>query len=338
MKEIKVRIYRSEDDNYVELWKVIDPEKGKPQYYGRYMYLNEGLWIYVSDPLGYCERDHDVPNDVVFILCDEKGNECCRYSNADENPLPTLEEVIKAEWNKVKGSILHNTEDYDKDFISEVKSGETTLNINQWLLSFKDPDIYKEAIEGMNGYDENWLYGTRSGKEIKYEPIPGTTFSYLGHEYQFTKVTCKHDVCGVEWIEYKCTDSPCVIEEWNHRVKSYSNDVGNFFDAKNIGTMYDIQTARKIVKDALVEIYPPPTAQEELLHIRKNCCYTILDRISYEKAAEILLGSELHRNKVSELIVAEKLENHFFLYTTENKESILAENPGIIDNTWRISP
>lgn len=334
MEEIKVRIYRSEDDNYIELWKVIYPEKGKPQYYGRYMFNNEGLWIYVSDPLGYCEWDHDVPNDVVFILCDESGNEYYRYSNADKNPLPTLEEVIKAEWNKVKRSIPHNSEDYKKDFISEVKSGETTLSINQWLLSFMDPDIYKKEIEEMNGYSQNWLYGTRSGKEIKYEQITGTGFYYLGHKYQFTKVTCKHDVCGVEWTEFKCTDSPCVIEEWNHRVKSYGYDVGNYFDAKNIGTMYDIQTARKIVNDALVEIYSPQTAQEELLYIRKDSCCTILDRISYEKAAEILLGRELHRNKVSELIAAEKLENHFF--PTENKESILAENPGIIDNTWRI--
>ena len=117
MKEIKVRIYRSENDNYIELWKVIDPEKGKPQYYGRYMFNNEGLWIYVSDPLGYYEWDHDVPNDVVFILCDESGNEYYRYSNADKNPLPTLEEVIKVEWNKVKRSIPHNSEDYKKDFI-----------------------------------------------------------------------------------------------------------------------------------------------------------------------------------------------------------------------------
>ena len=333
MKEIKVKIYRSEDDNYIELWKVIDPEKGKPQYYGRYMYLNEGLWIYVSDPLGYCERDHDVPNDVVFILCDESGNEYYRYSNADKNPLPTLEEVIKAEWNKVKGSILHNTEDYDKDFISEVKSGETTLSINQWLLSFKDPDIYKKAIGEM--YDENWLYGTRSGKEIKYESIPGTTFSYLGHEYQFTKVTCKHDVCGVEWIEFKCTDAPYVVEDWCHRIKSYGYDVGNYYDAKNIGTMYDTRSAQQLVADALVEIYPKTGQYPSLLNIRKNGCYLMLDKISYEKAAEILLGRELHRNKVSELIESEKQKNHFHLYTRENKKSILADNPEIIDNTWR---
>ena len=33
MKEIKVKKSRNEDDNYVELWKVIDPMKGVPQYY-----------------------------------------------------------------------------------------------------------------------------------------------------------------------------------------------------------------------------------------------------------------------------------------------------------------
>lgn len=334
MKEIKVRLYQSENDSYIELWKVLNPKKGSPQYYGRYMYQNAGLWVYVSDPLEYCERDCDVPDDVVFILCDENGNECFRYSNADENPLPTLEDVIKAEWNKVKGNIPHNAENYDKDFITEVKCGETTMGINQWLLSFKDPDLYHEEIASMNGYDENWLYGTKSGKEIKYEPVPKTTFSYLGHEYQFTSVTCKHDVCGIEWIEYKCTDAPYIVEDWNHRVKSYGNDVGNYFDTTNIGTMYDIQTARQLVVDALTEIYPKTEQHASLLYVKKSSC-KILEKLSYEKAAEILLGRELHRNKVAELVETEKQENHFHLYTKENKKSIIAANPGIIDNTWR---
>lgn len=332
MNEIKVRLYRSEDDNYIELWKVINPEKGKPQYYGRYMYQNEGLWIYVADPLGYCERDHDVPNDVVFILCDEKGKEYYRYSNADENPLPTLEEVIKAEWNKVRGNITHNAENYAKDFLTEVKCGETTLSLNQWLLSFKDPDLYQQEIADMFGYDENWLYGTKSRKEIKYEPISGTVFSYLGLEYQFTAVTCKHDICGVEWIEYKCTDAPYIVEDWNHRVKSYG-DVGNYFDPNNIGTMYDIQTARQLVTDALAQIYHAEQ-DASLLYIKKSGCL-VLDRISYEKAAEILLGGELHRNKVAELIEAEEKKHSFYPYTIETTKSIIATNPGIIDNTWK---
>ncbi len=334
MKEIKVRLYRSEDDNYIELWKVINPEKGKTQYYGRYMHNNEGLWIYVADPLGYCERDHNVPDDVVFILCDENGKEYYRYSNADENPLPTLEEVIKAEWNKVKGSITHNAENYAKDFLTEVKCGETTLSLNQWLLSFKDPDLYQKAIADMFGYDDNWLYGTKSGKEIKYEPISGTVFSYLGHEYQFTAVTCKHDICGVEWIEYKCTDAPYIVEDWNHRVKSYGNDVGNYYDATKIGTMYDIRTARQLVADALMKIYPQAERNASLLYVKKSGCKILL-KLSYEEAAEILLGGELHRSKVLELIESEKQKNHFHLYTRENKKSIIAANPGIIDNTWR---
>lgn len=267
MSEIKVRLYQSENDSYIELWKVIKPEKGKPQFYGRYTYNGKGTWCYVADPLGYCEMDHDVPDDVVFILCDESGNECCRYSNADENPLPTLEEVIKAEWNKIKASIPHNAENYEKDFFTEVKSGETTMGINQWLLSFKDPDLYQKEIAGMNGCDENWLYGTKSGKEIKYEPVPETIFSYLGHEYQFIKVTCKHDVCGVEWIEYKCTDAPYIVEDWNHRVKSYGNDVGNYYNETNIGTMYDIRTARQLVADALAEIYPIAEQNASLLYV-----------------------------------------------------------------------
>ena len=93
MKEIKVKKSRNEDDNYVELWKVIDPMKGVPRYYGRYTYKDEGTWYYVSDPLGYCELDRAVENDVMFICCDDSGKECARYSNKDANPLPKFETI-----------------------------------------------------------------------------------------------------------------------------------------------------------------------------------------------------------------------------------------------------
>ena len=60
MTEIKVYLYASENDCYVELWKSVDEEK----YYGRYTYNDAGTWYYVCDPLGYCELDHTVNDDI----------------------------------------------------------------------------------------------------------------------------------------------------------------------------------------------------------------------------------------------------------------------------------
>ena len=137
MREIKVQLYRGEDDNYVELWKTVEEIEGKHRYYGRYTYGNEGTWYSVCDPLGYCELNAPIADDVMFICCDENGNEVIRYSNADGNKLPKFETVIKREWNKVKEKLQHNTEDLTKNFWAECWNGDTTMKINQWLLSYK---------------------------------------------------------------------------------------------------------------------------------------------------------------------------------------------------------
>ena len=79
MREIKVQLYRGEDDNYVELWKTVEEIEGKHRYYGRYTYGNEGTWYSVCDPLGYCELNAPMADDVMFICCDENGNEVIRY-------------------------------------------------------------------------------------------------------------------------------------------------------------------------------------------------------------------------------------------------------------------
>lgn len=334
MKEIKVRLYRYEDDNFVELWKVIDSVKGEPRYYGRYMYHNEGTWYYVCDPLGYCELHHSVKDDVMFILCDEKGNEYLRYSNADDNPLPKLQEYIKMEWDKHKDKILHNVENHEKDFWAEIIYGETTLGINQWLLSFKDPDLYKKEIDDMYGYDENWLYCRT--EEIKYEPIEGTEFTYLGDKYQFTKVTCRHKICGVEWIEYRCTDAPYRIDSWTNSIVSHYGNLGNWYDSSKIGAMYDKRTARNVIVKALEEIYPKENDRSWLLYVDESSFYKTLRKYSYGEAAEILLGKELHRDKVLEIANKEKTEHHFYLNTKENRDYINQKYSEIIDDTiWR---
>jgi hypothetical protein len=301
------------------------------------MYGNEGTWYTVSDPLGYCELDCHVKDDVMFILCDTDGNEYYRYSNADKNPLPKFETVIRMEWDKVKDKIPHNTENHSVDFWAEAIYGETTLGINQWLLTFKNPDLYKKEIDDMYGYDENWLYCRT--EEVKYEPIDGKEFSYLGNKYQFTKVTNRHTVCGVEWIEYQCTDVPYVIDDWTKRVNSYMT-LGNWYDKTNIGAMMDKRSANLLTINMLKEIYPCEEKTPSLLWIRTDTFYGtdkechILYRISYKEAAEKILGKELHRGKVFSLLADEKENHSFCLYTKENKKEILAQYPEIMDRTY----
>lgn len=327
MKEIKVRLYLEENDSYVELWKVINPEKGAMQYYGRYTYQDQGTWYTVSDPLGYCELNSVVKKDIVFVLCDKEGNECCRYSNADKNPLMKRETVIKAEWDKIKDTIQHNAEDQQKDFFAESLCGETTMGINQWLLTFKDPDLYKNEIADMHGYDENWLY-TRK-EEIGYEPVPGSEFTYLGEKCQFTKIKYKHTVCGVEWIEYHCTDSSYEFGDYTHMY------MGNWFDASNVGAMIDKRSAREFVLKGLKNIYPKTNIFQELLYVEKTGPYKILKVLSYEKAAEILLNNELHKEKVMKMVEDERVNPHFYLNTAENKAYIFETYPNIIECPFR---
>lgn len=88
-------IQRGENDNYVELWKTVEKINGKHKYYGRYTYGDEGTWYSVCDPLGYCELNAPMADSVIFICCDDSGNEVIRYSNADGNKLPKFENVIK---------------------------------------------------------------------------------------------------------------------------------------------------------------------------------------------------------------------------------------------------
>lgn len=302
MKEIKVRLYAHENDCYVELWKVLD----KNCYYGRYTFGDEGIWYYVCDPLGYCELDSPVPDDVYFVMCDDDGDPIARYCNADCNPLPKFETYIKNEWAKAKVKVgEYNTENMSANFWAEAWNGDTTMSINQWLLSYKDPDLYAKEIKDMYGYDENWT-GCWYEHQIAWEPIPGTEFVYLGKKYQFTKVKHRHDVCGVEWYEYVCTDSPITFCEYANKDRPWVNEygyMGNWFDRTKYGTMYDKRTARSLVAKLLQTIYP---SKDKLLFIelgdRNSKWYTdYCYELSYSDVADKLLSGNLHRNYVDYL-------------------------------------
>lgn len=305
-REIKVFKAYEENDDYVELWKTFDEEK--PIYYGRYTWNDLGIWYHVADPLGYCELDSQVADDVMFICCDAEGNEQCRYSNADPNPLVKFETYIKAQWDKYKDNLPVNEENYEKNFWSMWWDGTTTYKVNQWLLSFKDPEIYGDIARD---YDENW-YGCWHEKQIAWEPIKGTEFTYLGNKYQFVKVIHKHDVCGVKWDEFVCADSPLVItDNWwepiddsseveRPWIRSYMY-LGNWFDDSKYGTMLDRASAIKRVKNAIADIYKG----ELISKIQTSYGYTFERLYTYSDAAEHLIGRNYNIEHISEVIRVE---------------------------------
>ena len=103
-KEVRVQLLYTEVNDYQELWKVVGEEK----YYSRYTY---GLpkWYSVCDPLGYAELNQTLPEDIIFIVCDDEGNELFGLSNLEGAILPTLEEMCIIEWiirNRISGCRL----------------------------------------------------------------------------------------------------------------------------------------------------------------------------------------------------------------------------------------
>lgn len=334
-KEIKVYKYYDENDCYVELWKVVGEEK----YFGRYDSNNEGTWYYVADPLGYCELDGKVSRDIVFILCDEKGNEYYRYSNGQSNPLPTFNAYIKQMWKKVKDTIPHNTENDEANFWSMCWNGETTRKLNQWLVSFMDKDLYPKEIADMYGYEENW-YGCWHNTETEYTPISGSEFEYLGSKYQFVKVHHKHDVCGVEWDTFECCDSPLQMGWWgtetHPQVQSYM-EMGNWFNDSKYGTMMDSMTARNKVAEKLAELFPKEKDYQKLLIVKEKKNPASYEAPSYcwEKTygdcAEMLIDRDYHIKNITYLIdnIKEKTENLIFVANRENRKKIMEMYPDI---------
>lgn len=280
-KIVKVKLLYPEDDAYVELWKVVDPKKNEPRYYGRYTYQDYGTWCYVCDPLGYRELDHRVPDDVTFIICDSNGNECCRYSNAEENPLPKLETVVHRQWRSCK---------------DKIPSTETESCFKKWLLSFKDPEKYQKEIENMHGYEENWIYPTR--EELSCEPIPGTEFAYLGKPYVFSAIQIRHTICGVTWTEYHCTDSPVVRNETHN--STYSLGIfGYQFNEDTYGPMYDAASARDVVRNAILQAFPEQT--EDFFVVTREETQPRITTYQLPVLIKHLLGWERYRNKVDSL-------------------------------------
>lgn len=324
-KEVKVSLCISENDSYVELWKNINPKMGEAEYYGRYTYQDQGTWYYVSDALGYCELFFPVSKEIVFLCCTKDGKEYCRYSNADTNPLPKFETVVKAEWEKAKKKLAVLTElNHAQEFwLSSVRENEDRFK--QWLLSFKDPEKYAKEIKTMYGYDDNWLYACpeeicsetvtyaapmdfdarcdfpqmKLHRKSSCKPIPGTTFTYLGTRYCFSRIAFRHKVCGATWMEYHCTKETPEWNEMYHHTESYGV-FGYDFNAAAEGPMYSERTAVSLVKDALKLSMP---ADFGYYVVTEKQGYQTLGRYTVHDLAEHILNRNYRKTNVGDLTV-----------------------------------
>lgn len=207
----KVQLYMTENDCYNELWKVVGT---KNRFFCRHVFGKFKTWYYVCDPLGYCELDHPA-DDIEFIICDKNGKALFHSSN-ETGSFPTFQETIKEKWDTVSKRTAHHT-------FEEWK---------QWLLSFKDTNLYKKEIDEMHGYNENWLYCRM--KYVRTEDIPDSQFTYLGSPYKLAKVVYEHTVCHEEFSDIACIDDPFVIDDFYHTPNTHLL-LGNDFDDSKYG-------------------------------------------------------------------------------------------------------
>lgn len=306
MKEFRVYQYYDMDDNYNELWKVINPKPNNPKYFCRHVFGAQGTWYYVCDPLGYCELDYPVPDDVIFIVCkDSKGEELFRNSNADV-PFPTFKEVAREAWVKAKKNLPQVVEeDLDLDFWMEAMYGETTQKKNIWLLSFKDPELYGDHARD---YDENWIYCRV--EEMGWSKLE-IKFQYLGKYYAFYKVHYKHTICGVEWVEYHLST------DYHGREMNSLGYFGSYFDINKTGRMLTKRAAIKLVSDALKEIYP----SGGLSQIKDSHGYVRETKYGTNEAAELLIGRDYSRENIQRVIENERKNRNFYEKSEKEKKN-----------------
>lgn len=295
-KEVSIQIYYHENDNYDELWKVVGTPDGESGSYYIHRTYGGGVWYTVCDPLGYCEANYMVKDNVLFIICDCDGRELGASSNV--NPyIPTLKETAKAEWNRVKDGLEHFTEDTTKNFWSMCWDGTSTLGINQWLETYMDTDLYEEEIKSMHGYLENWVMRC---EEISKTAV--STFTHLGVGYAIYKVKYRHTICGVEYYEYYSGRYPFM-----GKYESYVDFYASWFDADNVGTMYPKKVAIQKVKEQLKEIY----GETPIGQYKERYGGKLIYPYTLSQAAEYLIDRDYHRVSVDKAADNEK-ENPCF--------------------------
>ena len=102
---------------------------------------------------------------------------------------------------------------------------------------------------------------------------------------------------------------------------------GGFAQLWPHGAMLDKRTARKLLENELLKIYPIEKSYRSLLYINGIYCY----EKSYSDVAEALMNKDLHRKNILNLIknLKDKTENIVFINSRENKQKIKELYPEI---------
>ena len=283
MGEIKIKLYAHENDNYVELYKVIEG-KTNQKYIARVTYGSgdDGEWYFVADPLGYCELDYACPKDYVFIICDSNDKELFCDSNGEiKNPFPTLERKATLSWNE----IMH-----DHPCKKE--------GLNSWLLSYLTSEISKTILKDEPCHEANWPYWR---DETKKEVI--SRFTHLGENYCIYALSRKHRYCDCEWIDYFSGYE--VMDEYTSYIKWH----GAFFDESKTGPNYSGNVAIEIVINTLKKIYK---RERSLSYVNRTDWGNYEKRLDYHQAATLLLKGNYNRAYVHETANKEKNNRTFY--------------------------
>lgn len=268
-KEYRVRLYADENDSYVELWKRLDK---KNSFIARYTF--GGSWYYVSDPLGYCELDFPIAEDVTIVVCDANGNELFRSRNGDGSAsFNTIEQEAKVRWAafvKANGLTVQPYEEF-----------------KEWLLSFQDPEQCGEAAKD---YPENWMHYHIEKASVEVLD----SYVYLGCEEELQRIHYKHRFCGVEWDEYRVGGSL----------------MGYVFNKEVCGPMYSPGTAKGLVIDAIKANHGNTNAVSWVQHCYGNVYAQ--RNIWLISAADLLLQGNYRKTYVDRVAAEERDHTRFY--------------------------
>lgn len=292
-KEYSIRLLVHENDSYNELYITTGREKKK--YFVRDTSL--GGWYTVCDPLGYCERDCFVSKSVLFHVCDKNGKRLFDSSNADDSSsYPCLRVLAKKKWCEVAKKYTNSpTQDNEIEFLAYAFSGNSVNRLDNWLLSFMDPDLCEDRTDLL---PENWIYCR--AEKLSCETLD--SFNYLGEEYLIEKVTYRHTVCGVEWTEYYSAEIQMATD----------------FDSSKVGPMYSERDARRIVNKALETLYKGNRVWT-IVSWSKETDTKYAQKISLDEVARKLINGDLHRSHIDKVIEEEKKHRTFFETQTDVK-------------------
>ena len=313
IKEFRVKLEIHENDDYVEVWKVIVKKNEKKRYFARYTY-GEGEWFFVADPHGYCELDSRCPDNYVFIVCDQNGKELFRSCNGDDSrkfpPLRVLAKQKFAEFAKEHPEMVGKKAlDTSLELYLHWATGELHFSHDKWLLTFKDPDIYGDEARD---YDENWCYcrWEETGKKVLAK------FDYVGDTYTIERQDLRHTICGKKWSE----------------ISSAGWLMATIFDESDIGTMANKTEAIKAVADMLKELYPE--AKYALSYARTVYGdYVYEERLPFSKAAELVINRDFHTRNIERILTErEKAVGIKFYETTMKLEAAHPDARVIWDN------